>query len=153
MAGNSRTPRRSVISKASAIMLTLTEVAGRLGVPLSTVHRLATELAAWRVLERTEDGRYRAGRPVLRAMSGACPCTCDATSLRERAAPIVEDLFRATGRHVPVTALSPAARLPAYATALGKALLAFSSSQSTRARARSPCPSSACGARSPRPSR
>ena len=132
MAGNSRTPGRRVISKASAIMLTLTEVAGRLVLPLSTVHRLATGLAAWRVLERTEDGRYRAGRP-LRAMSGACPCTCDATSLRERAAPIVEDLFRVTGRHLPVTALSPAARLPAHATGLGKALLAFSSPQSAAA--------------------
>jgi DNA-binding IclR family transcriptional regulator len=160
VAGNSRTPGRSVISKASAILLTLaedgqctlTEVAGRLDLPLSTVHRLATELAAWRVLERTEDGRYRAGRP-LRAMSGACSCTCDAAGLRERAAPVVEDLFRVTGSrvrvgyldgpavayieksaaHLPVTALCPAARLPAHATALGKALLAFTSPQSTAA--------------------
>jgi DNA-binding IclR family transcriptional regulator len=146
-----------VISKVSAILLTLaedgqctlTEVATRLDLPLSTVHRLATELAAWRVLERTDDGRYRAGRP-LRVMSGACPCTFDAAGLRERAAPVIEDLFRVTGSrvrvgymdgsavayieksaaHLPVTALCPAARLPAHATALGKALLAFTLPQS-----------------------
>jgi DNA-binding IclR family transcriptional regulator len=155
MAGNSRTPGRSVISKVSAILLTvaensrctLTEIAARSELPLSTTHRLVAELAAWGVLERTKDGRFRAGPPV-RTISGACRCgSGDAVaSIRERAAPVMEDLFRVTGAqvrmgyldgtrvayvekssaHVPVSEVCPA-RLPAHATALGKALLAFTS--------------------------
>lgn len=158
MAGNSKDPGRSVISKISAILLaisegsgyTLTEIATRSDLPLSTVHRLATELAAWRVLERDEDGRYRAG-PPLRTIGGGCGCSWSAAGgngpgIWDRAAAAMEDLFRATGAqvrvglldgtvvayvekasgHLPVSRISSAARLPAHATALGKALLAFS---------------------------
>jgi DNA-binding IclR family transcriptional regulator len=158
MAGNSKDPGRSVISKISAILLaisdgsgrTLTEIATRADLPLSTVHRLASELAAWQVLERDEDGRYTAG-PPLRTIGGGCACPSEATaalgpSLRDRAAPMIEELFRATGAqvrvgfldgpavayvekvsgHLPVSRPSPAARLPAHATAIGKVLLAFS---------------------------
>ncbi|HXV92696.1 MAG TPA: IclR family transcriptional regulator C-terminal domain-containing protein [Pseudonocardia sp.] len=144
-----------MISKIAAILLavsdgggTLTEIAARSDLPLSTVHRLATELAAWQVLARDADGRYGAG-PSLRT-AGACSfggpsCT---GYVRDRAVPVMEDLFRATGAqvrvgvldgvavsyvektsaHRPVSWLSPAARLPAHATALGKALLAFAPS-------------------------
>jgi DNA-binding IclR family transcriptional regulator len=155
MAGNSKTPGRSVISKVSAILLTvaedrrstLTEIAARAELPLSTTHRLVAELAAWGVLERTTDGRFAAG-PPLRTIGGACPCGLDdaVSGIRERAAPVMEDLFRVTGArvrvgclegtrvayvekssaHVPVSEVCPA-RLPAHATALGKALLAFTS--------------------------
>jgi len=55
VAGNSKDRGRSVISKISAILLTaaegsgytLTEIATRSELPLSTVHRLVGELAAW----------------------------------------------------------------------------------------------------------
>jgi IclR family acetate operon transcriptional repressor len=158
VAGNSKTPGRSVISKVSAILLalaeggqcTITEIAARTELPLSTVHRLATELAAWRVLERAEDGRFRVGRELDR-IGGTCPCAGGDSDYpveartRDSAAPIMEDLFRVTGApvrfgfldgpavayiqktspHLPVSEVCSAARLPAHATALGKALLAF----------------------------
>lgn len=151
MAGGAAEPGRTVISKIGAILAavsegngTLTEIAARADLPLSTVHRLVTELAAWRVLERDVEGRFRAG-PSLQA---ACACAGDpgGVSVRDRAVPVMEELFRATGApvrmgvldgvvvsyvektamHRPVSWFSPAARLPAHATALGKALLAFS---------------------------
>jgi IclR family acetate operon transcriptional repressor len=150
-------PARSVISKVSLIMVaisdgsrTLTEITARTGLAMSTVHRLATDLTAWRVLERTPDGSYRAGAP-LRALgrTGGDPAACRscAASVRDRAVPVMEDLLRAVGVRVrvgflseeleveyvqkdslynPVTKASAAARLPVHATALGKALLAFS---------------------------
>jgi DNA-binding IclR family transcriptional regulator len=153
MAGNSKSPGRSVVSKVSAILLTiaedsqstLTEIALRSDLPLSTTHRLVGELAAWGVLARTEDGHFRA-RALMRTISGACTCESDdaVESIRERAAPVMEDLFRATGAwvrvgcldgmrvayiektsaYVPVSDVCPA-RLPVHATALGKVLLAF----------------------------
>ncbi len=162
MAGNARGPGRSVISKVSAILLaisegsghTLTEIAGRAELPLSTVHRLATELAAWCVLERGGDGRYRVGAALAPAR-GSGPVAAEPVGdrrgltiegIRDRAVPVMEDLFRATGSrvrvglldgtqvayvekssgHLPVSRATAAARLPAHATALGKALLAFS---------------------------
>ena len=82
MASGSKDPGRSVISKISAILLavsegsapTLTEIAARSDLPLSTVHRLVTELAAWRVLERDGEGRYRAG-PPLRTIGAGSACS------------------------------------------------------------------------------
>ncbi len=155
MAGNSKISGRSVISKVSAILLsitegngyTLTEIATRSGMPLSTVHRLVNELAAWGLLERDDKGHYRAGPPI-KALGRDDPSSVALTwpILRERLVPVLDDLFRATGApvragfltgsevayvekacaHLPVSALSAAARLPAHATALGKALMAFS---------------------------
>jgi DNA-binding IclR family transcriptional regulator len=61
-----------VISKISAILLTAaegrytsTDIAARAELPLSTVHRLVGELAAWGLTERGECGRYR--RPTARS--------------------------------------------------------------------------------------
>ena len=151
MAGNSADSGRSVTSKVIAILMTftegsvhsLTELARLAGVPISTAHRLATELAAWGILDRTEDGGYRVGLPLR--MMGTRSWT--APSIQERAPRMMEDLSIATrtevrlgifggldvvyvekpvGRH-PVTAFSANAALPAHATAMGKALLAFSS--------------------------
>jgi predicted transcriptional regulator len=67
MAGNSAEPGRSVTSKIVAIlqaftnggMHSLTEIARLTELPVSTVHRLASELAVNGVLERTDDARYR----------------------------------------------------------------------------------------------
>ena len=60
---------RTVISKAAVILMTylngdvhtLTEIATATGLPLSTAHRLVRELAAWKILERTDDGDYASG--------------------------------------------------------------------------------------------
>ncbi|MGE3287344.1 MAG: IclR family transcriptional regulator [Pseudonocardia sp.] len=143
-----------MISKVGMMLLAisegchrLTEIAARTGLPLSTVHRLATDLAAWRVLERGSDGRFRVG-PALRG-TGAATEGFDPgqPGLREPAVPVMEDLYRTLevrvrvgvlseptevayvqkdSLHRPVSPDCAAARLPAHATALGKALLAFS---------------------------
>ena len=150
MAGNATESGRSVTSRIASILLTftedsehsLTEVARWARLPISTVHRLMAEMTSWRLLERTPEGLYRAGLPLR--MIGGGPSRCP--SLQERAPCVLEDLAVATHYrarlgvlheldvayiekrpgHQPTTAFSPAARLPAHPTALGRALLAFS---------------------------
>lgn len=151
MAGNIREgSQRSLVGRLSLILLafskggtyTVTELAEHTGIPLSTTHRLATEFTHWRVLERSDDLRFRPG-PSLRALGGPGSF---ASSIRDRAAPVLEDLSRATGAPTrfgllnkstasyidaepgkPVSNFSRAAQLPLHATALGKVLLAFAS--------------------------
>lgn len=153
MAGNSSESGRSVTSKITSILLTftegsehsLTEIARLARLPISTAHRLTSELAAWRLLERTEDGLYRAGLPLR--MIGTAESR--PISIGERAPCVLEDLAGTTKRRArlgvltdldvsyiekqpgprPATAFSPAATLPAHPTALGRALLAFSPSR------------------------
>ena len=100
MAGNSAESGRSVTSKITSILLTftegsehsLTEIARLAGLPISTAHRLTSELASWRLLERTEDGQYRAGLPLrMIGTVDACP-----PSIAERAPAVLEDLAAAT---------------------------------------------------------
>ena len=100
MAGNSAESGRSVTSKITSILLTftegsehsLTEIARLAGLPISTAHRLTSELASWRLLERTEDGQYRAGLPLrMIGTVDACP-----PSIAERAPCVLEDLAAAT---------------------------------------------------------
>lgn len=150
MAGNSTETGRSVTSKVVAILLTfadgnihsLTEIARLAGLPVSTAHRLATELAAWGVLERTDESLYRVGLPLRMIGSRSS----HAPSLQERARRTMEDLAAATRTDVrlgvlddlavayiekltdprPVTTFATSQTLPAHATAMGKALLAFS---------------------------
>ena len=153
MAGNSTESGRSVTSKITSILLTftegsehsLTEIARLADLPISTAHRLTSELASWRLLERTEDGLYRAGLPLrMIGTVDACP-----PSIAERAPCVLEDLSAATRSRVrlgvlqdlevayiekqpgprPTTSFTPAATLPAHPTALGRALLAFSSTR------------------------
>ncbi len=150
MAGNSTESGRSVTSKITSILMTftegsehsLTEIARLAGLPISTAHRLTSELASWRLLERTEEGHYRAGLPLRMIGTGdACP-----PSIQERAPCVLEDLSGATRSrarlgllreldvayieklpgHRPVSGFTSAATLPAHPTALGRALLAFS---------------------------
>ncbi len=74
MAGNSTEPGQSVTSRVAAILLTftdcdersLTEIARLAGLPVSTAHRLAVELASRDLLERDEDGHYHVGSPLRR---------------------------------------------------------------------------------------
>ncbi|WP_396909258.1 IclR family transcriptional regulator [Mycolicibacterium sp.] len=149
MAGNSTEPGQSVTSRIAAILLaftdsnvhSLTEIARLTRLPVSTAHRLAVELAATDFLERDDSGRYRVA-PSLRRLGadGWRPPT-----LAERGPFVLDDLSAATHRtarlgvlsgtvvnyiekrpHQPVTSFDTAASLPAHATALGKALLAFS---------------------------
>jgi DNA-binding IclR family transcriptional regulator len=150
MAGNSADSGRSVTSKVVSILLTftdgnvqsLTEIARLAGLPVSTAHRLVTELAAWGVLERTDDAHYRPGVPLR--MIGSQ--TVHAAGLHERARRVMEDIVTATRANVrlgvleglevayteklvghrPVSIFAGDATLPAHATAMGKALLAFS---------------------------
>jgi DNA-binding IclR family transcriptional regulator len=150
VAGNSTESGRSVTSKITAILMTftegsthsLTEVARLAGLPISTAHRLTSELTAWRLLERTGDGHYRVGLPLRMIGTG----DDRPPSIGERAPCVLEDLSAATRNrarlgvlrgldvayiekcagHRPVSGFSAAATLPAHPTALGRALLAFS---------------------------
>jgi DNA-binding IclR family transcriptional regulator len=151
VAGNSTDAGRSVTSKITSILLTftegsehsLTEIARLAGLPISTAHRLTAELASWRLLERTEMGSYRAGL-LLRTIGtvDACP-----PSIAERGPCVLDDLAATTkcrarlgvldGLDVsyiekvpgpkPTSAFAPGVTLPAHPTAIGRALLAFSS--------------------------
>jgi DNA-binding IclR family transcriptional regulator len=158
VAGNSTDPGRSVTSKVTAILIafsdgevhTLTEIAAFANLPTSTAHRLASELVAWRLLERTEERSYRIALP-LRMIGGEYSESevCSYTMTVMRALPVLDELSRATQNEVrlgilrgaDVLTLQPPLRrgnerikaeslqhrlMPAHATAAGKALLAFS---------------------------
>jgi DNA-binding IclR family transcriptional regulator len=140
----------SVAGKVAAILsafsfgthqLTLAELAKRTGIPTSTAYRLATELVARRILERT-DGGYRIGL-WLWEIGSRSPRS---STLQEVVLPYMEDLYevtkenvhlgvlvgdevlyveRITGhRAVPVQSRR-AGRLPLHATGVGKVLLAY----------------------------
>ena len=147
---NRPAPRpRSLVSRITAILSTfatgdshtVTEIAHMTGLPVSTTHRLVGELTSWQLLRRTEDGQYEVGFSLHR-LSG------DVRSLprlHERATQVVTDLSDVTRRRArlgilrgtrvayiekqvgprPATTWCAGATLPAHATALGKAILAF----------------------------
>ena len=154
MAGNSTEPGQSVTSRVSAILLaftdcderSLTDIARLAGLPVSTAHRLAVELASWNLLERDEDGHYHVGSPLRRIGTSEWR----APTLVERASCVLEDLTGAIHRparlgvlsgsevkyvekrpNCPVTSFDVDATLPAHATAVGKVLLAFSPTRIT----------------------
>jgi DNA-binding IclR family transcriptional regulator len=158
MAGNSTDPGRSVTSKVTAILMvfaddgvhTLTEIAYCANLPTSTAHRLASELVAWRLLERTEERSYRIGLPLRMIASEYSESEVwTYTQTVMHALPVLHELSRATHDEVrlgvlrgsDVLTLQPHtnrfservnaeglthALTPAHATAAGKALLAFS---------------------------
>ena len=158
MAGNSTDPGRSVTSKVTAILMafadgdihTLTEIANLANLPTSTAHRLAAELVAWRLLERTEERSYRIGLPLRMIGSEYAQSEgCSYTLTVMRALPVLHELSRATRNEVrlgvlrgsDVLTLQPRTNrfsqrihaeglvhgvIPAHAAASGKALLAFS---------------------------
>src|SRR6201999_3203381 len=105
MAGNSTDPGRSVTSKVTAILMvfadgdvhTVTEIAAYADLPTSTAHRLASELVAWRLLERTEERSYRIALP-LKMIGGEYSESevCSYTLTVMRALPVLGDLARAT---------------------------------------------------------
>ncbi|QNE35684.1 IclR family transcriptional regulator [Leifsonia shinshuensis] len=122
--------------------LTLSEIARRAGLPVSTTHRLLAEWASWGGLVRGDDGRYRVGIKLWRL--GVRQPT--ARKLREAARPYLDDLLEATGEHVHLAVRDglgavylerlsgPGAvriisdvgsRLPLHATGVGLVLLAY----------------------------
>ncbi|MFF7590405.1 IclR family transcriptional regulator [Kitasatospora purpeofusca] len=75
---------------------TLSEIAQRTGLALSTAHRVVTELAGWGALERAEDGSWHVGLRLWEIASG-CPRT---QILRDAALPFMQDLYEATHENV-----------------------------------------------------
>ena len=76
--------------------LTLSEIARRAGLPLTTAHRLVAELCAAGALERDSDGRYRIGLRLWEIASLAPR----GIPLREAALPFLEDLYEVTHENV-----------------------------------------------------
>jgi DNA-binding IclR family transcriptional regulator len=162
VSGNTREPGRSSASRLLAVLgafdsghrlLSLSEIAGRAGLPLATTHRLLGELAAWGGLVRREDGRYEIGRRVwdLGLLASL------QHDLREVALPYLQDLHAATGQTVHI-AVRDGTRalyvervsgrssaqvlsrtgtlLPLHTTAVGKVLLAHAPPDVVRAATR-----------------
>jgi IclR family acetate operon transcriptional repressor len=147
----------SVVAKVSALIgafgdadrvLGTSEIARRTGLPKSTVHRLLHDLAQFGFLERDSHG-VRLGLRMFE-IGQLVPQQRD---LRDTALPFMNDLRSATRQTVHLAILdhgevvyveilqspdSPplpsrvGGRLPAYATAVGKAMLAFSSATTVR---------------------
>lgn len=152
MAGRTNSPGQSVSRRLLAVLdcfdvahpaLSLTEVATRSGLPVSTARRLINELRSWGGLERLDDGRYRIGMRLW-TIGTLAP---QQRGLREAALPHMHDLFQATQENIQLTVLEGTealciekissnravptlthigGRLPLHATGVGKALLAFS---------------------------
>lgn len=151
MAGNSTTSGASVTSRALALLgafdehhrtLTLTQLAERAGVPVSTAHRLIGELVTWGAVARTDDGSYVVGRRIW-DLGLLAPMQ---SGLRDLASPYLHDLYGATlatvhlavrdgaevlyvdrlAGHASVPVVSNVgSRLPMHATGVGKVLLAY----------------------------
>jgi DNA-binding IclR family transcriptional regulator len=144
-----RTPPRSVVARLTAILATfrtgsahsVTELARLTGLPISTTHRMANDLASWNLLHRRPDATFEVGSALRGLGDGAWSFTVlqqhgphlltdlsDATSHRARLGVLVNGhiayIEKPYGPN-PVTTFSRGATLPAHATALGKALLAF----------------------------
>lgn len=96
---------RTVTSKVFAILetfspsnpaQTLSELARRAGIGLSTAHRRVAELVEWGALERGADGRYRIGLRLWEVATLAPR----GVALREAALPFMEDLYEVTHENV-----------------------------------------------------
>ena len=149
MAGGGRDDR-GVADKIFAIAdafetggaLTLSDVAARARLPLSTAHRMLAQWVAWGGLVRGEDGRYRVGLKLWH-LGVRQPM---ARRMRNAALPYLEDLLESTREHVhlavrdglwavylerlsapdAVPAISDVgSRLPLHATGVGLVLLAY----------------------------
>ena len=76
--------------------LTLSDLARRAGMPVSTAHRMVGELVVWGALERDADGCYRIGLRLWEIASLAPR----GMALREVALPFLEDLSQVTRENV-----------------------------------------------------
>jgi DNA-binding IclR family transcriptional regulator len=77
-------------------MLSLSEIARRVGLTLTTTHRLVRELVDWGALERGADGRYSVGLRLLE-LSALAPRGLE---LREIAFPYLDELYQITKGNV-----------------------------------------------------
>jgi len=141
---------RSVTSRALAVLaafdeahsrLTLSQIARRAGLALTTTHRLLGELTAWQALERRDDGSYVIGRRLWH-LGLLAPVQLE---LRQAALPYLQDLYDATRENVQLAVREAAhalyverlsgrasvpirtrvgVHLPLHATGVGKVLLA-----------------------------
>jgi len=155
MAGNAVEAGRTVTSKVTAILMafadgtgwSLSELARLTNIPLTTTHRLVTELVAAQLLERSPEG-YRVGPALGRlCVTG----TVGGPTVTQLAPAVLDDLAAVTGRPVrlgvlrdlrvayveksgraPATSFAAGAQLPLHASALGKVLLAFAPTAVTR---------------------
>jgi DNA-binding IclR family transcriptional regulator len=100
-----RVDRRSVTARGFAVLeaftsdwttLTLSDIARRAVLPLTTTHRLVGELCASGALERDGDGSYRVGLRLWEIASLAPR----GVPLREAALPFLEDLYEVTHENV-----------------------------------------------------
>ncbi len=132
-----------------ARQMSLSELAGRLGLPPSTVHGIVRTLVAHGMVGQDRSGRYQLGPAVLRLGN----VYLDTLELRSRAMTWAEELARRTGfavrtgvllaedvviihheprpdgsRQMPEVGIV----IPAHASALGKALLAYSADDEDR---------------------
>ena len=154
MAGNAVESGRTVTSKVTAILMafadgtgwSLSELARITNIPLTTTHRLVTELVAAQLLERSPTATASAGPgPAAPDRDHRWPDPHPAGSGRPRRP------RRRTGRPVrlgvlrelrvtyvekpgraPTTSFAAGAQLPLHASALGKGLLAFAPSSVAR---------------------
>ena len=148
MAGNTIESGRTVASKLTAILQTfaegaehsMTEIARLTGLPMSTAHRLMSELTSRQFLERKSGGQFRVGL-ALRMIGGIDagparitergPCVLEdlAACMKGRARMgVLEDLdvsYIEKGSE-PATSPSAGGSVPAHSSAMGLALLAFS---------------------------
>lgn len=142
----------SVLARAAAVVgafdedhpaLGIGELARRTGLAKSTVHRLVTELVELRMLDRAEEGqgRYRLGMWLFE-LGELVPSH---RTLSDAALPIMEDLLEATHQRIHLAVLDgvdvvyveilgavdvdiasrTGGRIPAHATGVGKAMLAY----------------------------
>ncbi len=99
------TPPMSAAGKVLAVLATfdrdrqrqtLSQIARRTGLAMSTTHRVVTELAAWGALERDEDGAWHVGLRLWEVGS-VCP---RGQILSEVALPFMQDLYEATHENI-----------------------------------------------------
>jgi DNA-binding IclR family transcriptional regulator len=151
MSGGSAEAGRSVTSRVLALLaafdhrhtqLTLSQLARRSGLPLTTTHRLVSELMDWQALDRNRDGTYMIGRRLWQ-LGLLSPLNQD---LRELALPYLQDLHTVTRQTVHLAVREGTAalyverllgsgstkvvsqmgsHLPLHATGVGKVLLAW----------------------------
>ena len=122
--------------------LSLTAIAERAGLPLSTTHRMVAEWVAWGGLARQDDGRYSLGMRLWEVGVQ----TPTAQNLRTIALPYLEDLYESSREHVHLAILDGrdalyleklsghhavrvisrvGGRLPLHSTGVGLVLLAY----------------------------
>jgi DNA-binding IclR family transcriptional regulator len=141
---------RVLFALQGARRMTLSELAGRLELPPSTVHGIVRTLVAQgMVVQEHGFGRYQLGPAVLRLGN----VYLDTLELRSKAIPWAEDLARRTGYSVRTGVLllddvviihheprpdgsrqmpEVGIVIPAHASALGKAILAFDDDAASR---------------------